>query len=69
MKKKPIEEEKQMAMYMKHGDEDLVEDESSIMKQDDMVINESTAEQKVTGNIPMLKNNKNALIRNTKPFS
>jgi hypothetical protein len=30
---------------------------------------ESTAEQKVTGNIPMLKNNKNALIRNTKPFS
>lgn len=34
-----------------------------------MAINESTAEQKVTGNIPMLKNNKNALIRNTKPFS
>jgi hypothetical protein len=30
---------------------------------------ESTAEQKVTGNIPMLKNNKNALIRNSKPFS
>lgn len=30
---------------------------------------ESTAEQKVTGSIPMLKNNKNALIRNTKPFS
>ena len=30
---------------------------------------ESTAEQKVTGNIPMLKNNKNALIRNTKPLS
>ena len=51
---------------MKHGDEDLVEDESTIIKQD---ANESTAEQNVTGNIPMLKNNKNALIRNTKPFS
>mgnify|MGYP000981815385 CR=1 FL=1 len=32
-------------------------------------MSESTNEQKVTGNIPMLKNNKNALVRNTKPFS
>jgi hypothetical protein len=58
------EEEKQSSVIMKHGDEDLVEDESTVVKHD-----ESTAEQKVTGNIPMLKNNKNALIRNTKPFS
>jgi len=32
-------------------------------------MNESTAEQKEIGNIPMLKNNKNALIPSTKPFS
>lgn len=68
-------------VIMKHGDEDLVEDEASVIlntaskkkgvldQKEDVVINESTAEQKVTGNIPMLKNNKNALIRNTKPFS
>lgn len=67
-------------VVMKHGDEDLVEDEASVIlntgskkkiaeQREDVVINESTAEQKVTGNIPMLKNNKNALIRNTKPFS
>ena len=52
------------AISMKQGDEDLVEDD---MRLDDG--NESLAEQKVTGSIPMLKNNKNALIRNTKPFS
>ena len=68
-------------VIMKHGDEDLVEDEASVIvntaskrrstldQKEDVVINESTAEQKVTGNIPMLRNNKNALIRNTKPFS
>jgi len=33
-------------------------------QREDIIINESTAEQKVTGNIPMLKHNKNALIRN-----
>jgi len=68
---------------MKPGDEDLVEDEAHIMSKnnakspyadrsenkEDININESTAEQKVTGSIPMLKNNKNSLIRNTKPFS
>jgi len=69
-------------VIMKHGDEDLVEDEASVIintgskkksttadQREDVIIYESTAEQKVTGNIPMLKNNKNALIRNTKPFS
>jgi uncharacterized protein (DUF362 family) len=67
---------------MKHGDEDLVEDEGSTAInarnktnydtsdiKEDYLISESTNEQKVTGNIPMLKNNKNALIRNSKPFS
>ena len=68
---------------MKPGDEDLVEDEAVVMSKnnskspyadqsenrEDININESTAEQKVTGSIPMLKNNKNSLIRNTKPFS
>lgn len=68
-------------VIMKHGDEDLVEDEASVIlntgykksnvtdQKEDVIIQESTAEQKVTGDIPMLKNNKNALIRNTKPFS
>lgn len=69
-------------VIMKHGDEDLVEDEASVIinngtkkkrnggdQKEDVIIFESTAELKVTGNIPMLKNNKNALIRNTKPFS
>lgn len=67
---------------MRSGDEDLVDDSPGLTpnnelqigkfdsdQREDMAINESTAEQKVTGNIPMLKNNKNALIRNTKPFS
>ena len=69
-------------VIMKHGDEDLVEDEASVIlntgskkkshiseQREDVIIQESTNEQKVTGDIPMLKNNKNALIRNTKPFS
>lgn len=68
-------------VVMKGGDDDLVEDEASILMntsmkkpnpkevKEDFTINESTAEQKVTGSIPMLTNNKNALIRNNKPFS
>ena len=66
-------------MRMKRGDEDLVEDEYTIKKNqmyrdeefDTGAIDatESLAEQKVTGRIPVLKNNKNALIRNSKPFS
>jgi len=58
---------------MKGGDEDLVDDEGSARHssraKEDLVMHESTNEQKVTGSIPMLKNNKNALIRSTKPFS
>ena len=67
---------------MKHGDEDLVEDEASTIInakpkntydtsdiREDYMMSESTNEQKVSGNIPMLKNNKNALIRNSKSFS
>lgn len=39
------EEEKQSTVNMKDGDEDLVEDESTVLKQqDEMVVNESTAE-------------------------
>lgn len=56
-------------VHMKTGDEDLVEDEAVIMHRDDQATHESTAEQKITGSIPMLKNNKNTLIRSTKPFS
>jgi hypothetical protein len=68
-------------VYMKTGDEDLVDDEASVLlesstkfprttkNREDVVINESIAEQKLTGSIPMLVNNKNALIRSTKPFS
>ena len=68
-------------VVMKSGDDDLVEDEASIImntsmkkqnpkdSKEEYTINESIAEQKVTGSIPMLTNNKNALIRNNKPFS
>jgi len=31
--------------------------------------NDSGSERKLSANIPLLKNNKNALDRNTKPFS
>lgn len=74
-----MEEEKSAGnTYMKKGDEDLVEDEGNTIVQttknktnydtsdirEDVNMTESTNEQKVTGQIPMLKNNKNALIRN-----
>lgn len=52
----------------KMGERFDLEDELDDQRED-LAFNESTAEQKVTGNIPMLKNNKNALIRNSKPFS
>lgn len=66
---------------MKSGDEDLVDDEASLLMdsgskagvgnedRENVVLNESTGEQKLTGSIPVLVNNKNALIRSTKPFS
>lgn len=48
---------------MKDGDEDLVEDEVSLnlredgFRGDDSTVQESTAEQKVTASIPVLKSN------------
>ena len=60
---------------MKDGDEDLVEDEVSLnlredgFRGDDSTVQESTAEQKVTASIPVLKSNQNSLIKQTKPFS
>lgn len=50
---------------MKNGDEDLVDDEQMFSSG----VREDTAEKNITGSIPMLKNNKNALTKSTKPFS
>jgi hypothetical protein len=53
-------------MDMKDGDEDLVDDDYNMLASG---VREDTAEKSITGSIPMLKRNKNALTMSTKPFS
>ena len=61
----------QNKVFMKSGDEDLVDDEASDIfdNRENVVINEAPTDQRLTGSIPMLLNNKNALVKSTKPLS